>query len=146
MPRFFRPSRPAKRLYGQHRFIPSAGPLRSTVGVAAGDATTVAVGVAVFASVGSTEGAAGVSGVGVSVKAFVGVATGAAEGSTPGVGVKLIVGVASGVAEVSGIADRRHYTSNQVLNLPVDCVLAGQQVSFKNGRAAGRALRHAFGE
>jgi hypothetical protein len=37
-------------------------------------------------------------------------------------------------------------TSTAVLHKPVDYVLAGDQHSFKSGRARGRAMSHAFGE
>lgn len=44
-------------------------------------------------------------------------------------------------------------TSTRVLQMPVDCVMAGDQeeyrkrgIRFKTGRAKGRALKHAFGE
>lgn len=44
------------------------------------------------------------------------------------------------------VAQEFDITSTQVLHKPVDYVLAGQQHSFKPGRASGRALSHAFGE
>lgn len=48
-------------------------------------------------------------------------------------------------------------SSTTVLQKPIDCVMAGDQedekpstrkgrLTFKQGRAAGRALRHVFGE
>jgi hypothetical protein len=37
-------------------------------------------------------------------------------------------------------------TSTIYMQKPVDYALAGEQYSFKSGRASGRGLRHAFGE
>lgn len=44
-------------------------------------------------------------------------------------------------ADIGGVV-----TSTNTIQLPVDCVLAGQQWDVRSGRVAGRFMKHTFGE
>lgn len=126
-------------------FVPGS-PIATTVGSSAGVATVSGVAVGIFAAVGSSDGAASVTGVGAGVIAAAGASAGVASVSGVGSGYLVTVGTAAGAATVEGRTELRQIISTNMLQKPVNCVLAGQQVSFKTGRAAGKALRHAFGE
>lgn len=145
MPVIFRRPRLPRKLFTR-RFIPGAGAIRIGIGSSAGVGAASAVGRAIKTAVGSTAGSAGVNGVGRAIKATVGVSAGSASCVGLGGGLRTAVGSAAGTSTVDGIKVFRLYTSNRVVQLPVDCVLAGQQELTRKGRAGGRALKRAFGE
>jgi hypothetical protein len=57
-----------------------------------------------------------------------------------------MVMTASGAAVATFGTELRQIISTNMLQNPVNCVLAGEQVGFKTGRISGRALRRTFGE
>lgn len=146
MATFFRPSLRASFFRSGYRFRPSSTPIKTVVATAAGVATVSGVGRAVAIATGTTAGVATVTGVGRAIKTATFSIAGAA--TTAGVGATLrpAAGVSAGVATVTGVAIRRQVISTNMLQKPVNCVLAGEQITFKGGRARGRQLTHAFGE
>ncbi len=146
MPTFFRRQTPrgvgSKR---PRRFFISS-PIATTVGSAAGTSSALAVGVAIIAAVGTTGGTATVNGIISGLITGIGAAAGSASGDAVGSGFRVAIGAAAGSSDVHGIAELRQVTSTNILQKPVDCVMAGDQKEFKSGRAHRRALRGIFRE
>lgn len=144
----FRRPRPSRRVTGGRKaYTPGAGSIRTAAGISAGVATVLGVGVAIKSTVGSTAGAASVTAVGIAIKAFAGTAAGSASVAGGGVGIRPVIGIAAGAATVVGAKMERAITSTNIMQKPIDYALAGDQDNLvRRGRAAGRALRRAFGE
>lgn len=113
---------------------------------AAGTSATNLDGEATFAGVLSASGDVTVAFDGTAVTPGVLSAAGLAVMGFEGTGAVPGVFHAAGVATSNFISVIRPYTSTNALQMPVDCVLAGQQDLYKGGRARGRALKHVFGE
>lgn len=145
MPTFFRPPRPARRI-GRYRWFPPGSPILTAAGTSAGIAAAAGVGVALITAVGTTAGSASVTGAGAGVISAAGSSAGAATVSGSASAFYVAVGTAAGSSDAEGVTELRQIVSTAMLQNPVNCVLAGMQVSFKTGRAQGRAMRHAFGE
>ncbi len=140
----FRPWRPAKSSLGQRRQFFLSFTIKTMVGVCAGEAAVTGALNTINTMVGSTAGAATVNGILRVIVPMAGASAGSASVSGSLGIVNAMIGVAAGAATVEGVP--ANITSRQVLRDPVDCVLAGQQVSYRPGRAMGRALRRAFNE
>lgn len=145
MPTIFRPARPSRRFGTRRRFVPGSSIL-TTAGAAAGIATVAGVAVAIVSTIGSTSATAAVSGVGSGVRSLTGTSAGSATVAGQGSGYFVTVGLSAAAATVTGVSELRQITSTNIIQKPVDYALAGDQMTFKSGRARGRALTHAFGE
>lgn len=116
------------------------------VGTSSGTSTVSGVGRSTASSVGSSTGTATVTSVGAGVIGVVGSSAGAATVAAFGQPIFAAVGTAFGSSVVTGIAIILPITSRNVLQDPVDCVMAGNQRKFKTGRAHFGALRGIFRE
>lgn len=116
------------------------------VGSAAGTSTVSGVGRSTASSVGSSSGDATAAAVGAGVFGSVGSSIGVATVSATARPIFHAIGTAAGSSVVSGIAIILPITSRNVLQNPVDCVMAGNQREFKKGRAPFGALRGIFCE
>jgi hypothetical protein len=112
----------------------------------AGSSSVADAGAATAAGTASIAGVASLSLVGAGVLSGALAINGQAVLSPFGFPVLVGVLAVSGQASQEIRAELRQIISTNMLQNPVNCVLAGEQVSFKTGRAAGKALRHAFGE
>lgn len=116
------------------------------VGSSTGAATVSGIGSSTASSVGSSAGSATVTSVGAGVIASVGSSAGVATVTAVGKPFFAAVGTAAGSSDVTGVAIILPFTSRNVLQDPVDCVLAGQQREFRKGSANFGALRRIFRE
>lgn len=120
--------------------------ISTAVGLATGTSTVSGVGRSTASSVGTSAGSATVTSVGAAVTPSIGSISGVATVLGIGRPIFSAVGTSYGSSVVTGIAIILPITSRNVLQDPVDCVLAGQQIEFRKGRASMAGVRHAFNE
>lgn len=165
MPTIFRPARPSRR-FGYSRYVPGKGAISTAVFSMAGVAADALAGIKIDPSSFAMAGAATEAGTGGSIATATLASAGVGDLSGNGAGVisgtlsasgvgALTLGAsafyvtaltAAGAAASSFVTERKQITSTNILQRPVDCVLAGQQTEFKRGRLSSTAMTHAFGE
>lgn len=144
MATIFRRARPSRRFGGRRGLILST-PIARAAGSAAGIGAAAAVGIGIIAAAGQTDGSASVTAVGVGIIAAVGSTSGVATDTGIGSGYLVTVGIATGSSSAQGAAELKQIISTNMLQKPVDVVLAGQQTEYP-GRLSRAAARHAFNE
>lgn len=113
---------------------------------AAGAATESAAGVPVGVATNTSSGVGTASFVGSGILTGVLSSSGLASSSLVGVGVGQGVFSSSGIGSAQFGTEFRQIISRNILQNPVDCVLAGQQEEFKKGRASIAVLKRIFRE
>lgn len=165
MATIFRAPRPLRR-FGTRGRVLGKGTIATAVFAMAGVATVAQAGVKIDTSSFAMAGVAAEAGAGGSIATSTFAMAGVGADGIVGAGVKsgafsmagvasdslaasafyVTTLVASGVASISFATELRQITSTNIIQKPVNCVLAGQQTSIRPGRIRGGALRHAFGE
>jgi hypothetical protein len=126
---------------------PSAPSIRQAVFAMSGTATVPGVGASIASAVFAISGAATCSAAGVGIRSSVLAAAGAAAVAHVGQSYFTSVFTMAGLSSASFVKGLGQITSTNIIQKPVDYALAGEQDSpVRRGRAAGRGLRHTFGE
>jgi hypothetical protein len=130
-----------------HRYVTSVPALREAVFAMAGAAGLPATGGSIASSVFASAGAGVLAAVGNGIKDSVFASAGAASVGQTGSPFFAAVFAMAGFSTTFFDKGLGQITSTNIIQKPVDYALAGDQdYPVRRGRAAGRGLKHTFGE